>query len=187
MYKIIGVSGRIGNGKDTVAEYLQSAYGFKNVKFARKLKDSVYILNPYVRVTGLSVLARLGFENTTFVRFQDLIDCVGEEDAKLEEEVRRLYQVFGTDVGRVQYGEDFWVEQMELPNDSNVVISDLRFDNEAEFVKSKGGSIWNVTRDTESTSNHVSETGLCSEYIDVELDNNSTIEDLYTKIDNILK
>ena len=38
---ILGVTGLIGSGKDTIADYLVTEHGFKRVSFAASLKDAV--------------------------------------------------------------------------------------------------------------------------------------------------
>ena len=38
---IIGVTGFIGSGKDTIADYLCTQHGFKRISFAASLKDAV--------------------------------------------------------------------------------------------------------------------------------------------------
>ena len=41
MARIISISGLIGSGKDTIAEYLINNHGFKKDSFAATLKDAV--------------------------------------------------------------------------------------------------------------------------------------------------
>ena len=41
MTTIISVSGFIGSGKDTIADYLVTEFGFKRLSFAGTLKDAV--------------------------------------------------------------------------------------------------------------------------------------------------
>ena len=38
---ILGVTGLIGSGKDTIADYLVTEHGFKRISFAASLKDAV--------------------------------------------------------------------------------------------------------------------------------------------------
>jgi dephospho-CoA kinase len=89
---IIGLSGYAQSGKDTVAELLCLNYGFKRISFALPMRDAIYTLNPLVEGTN---------------RIVDLVDEYGWDVAKANPEVRRLLQVFGTDVGRKMFNENF--------------------------------------------------------------------------------
>ena len=93
---IIGLSGYAQSGKDTVAELLCLNYGFKRISFALPMRDAIYTLNPLLEGGN---------------RVADLIDEYGWDVAKGNAEVRRLLQVFGTDVGRELFGETFWIDQ----------------------------------------------------------------------------
>jgi len=82
---IIGLSGRAGSGKDEVAKVLVDLYGYKRIAFADAIRDALYELNPLV---------------SDRIRVADLVDEYGWDFAKKNFEVRRLLQVFGTEVGR---------------------------------------------------------------------------------------
>ena len=41
---IIGITGLIGSGKDTIADYLTTHHGFKRISFAASLKDAVSVV-----------------------------------------------------------------------------------------------------------------------------------------------
>ena len=92
---IIGLSGYAQSGKDTVAELLCLNYGFKRISFALPMRDAIYTLNPYIINDGL------GDGNW---RVADEVDEHGWDIAKQHPEVRRLMQVFGTDVGSNMFG-----------------------------------------------------------------------------------
>ena len=103
MSKLIGLSGYARSGKDTVAALLVKDHDFKAISFAKPMRDALEALNPYVSdekgkypAPLKTVLAQYGWENAkTSVYAKDL---------------RRLLQNFGTEVGRSQFGEDFWVD-----------------------------------------------------------------------------
>lgn len=96
---------------------------------------------------------------------------------------RRAFQLFGTDWGRKLH-DPIW---LEVAPTENVIITDVRFDNEAGYFKDLGATIIKVVRDklVEVTA-HVSENGINPDYVDVELDNNGSLHDLEATIRYII-
>lgn len=110
---------------------------------------------------------------------------------------RTLLQRFGTESHRDVFGDDFWVDAL-LPTGSEAaspiwvksftdgpfvenipqvcVITDVRFENEAQRIKALGGEVWHIDRWTESSDSHSSEKILPPELIDYTIVNNSTID-----------
>lgn len=74
---------------------------------------------------------------------------------------RRLLQVLGTDVARRFLGDDIWIRRWEAEHPVLTrpwVWDDVRFANEAEYVRSRGGIVVRLVRaDDESTDEHASE------------------------------
>lgn len=177
--EILGLSGWARNGKDTVADHLISKYGYKRVSFAAPMKEALYRLNPKITINdvpGLSV--RLG------------VDLYGWDELKAHgPEVRGLLQRFGTEVGREMFGEDFWVNAAidSIPDGSRVVISDVRYPNEADAVKKLGGKVWRVVRPGYGAANdHASEHALNDYNFDYIIDNNASVGTLYDSVDSKL-
>lgn len=169
---IIGLSGYAGVGKDEVAKILVEDFGFSRVAFGDIIKTACYRMNPIVTLDGL--------------RLAHLVDLEGWDIAKSLPEVRRLLQVMGTEVGRDMIDPQIWVE-LTLHNASpedNIVVSDVRFRNEAEEIKWKQGEIWRVSRiDKENPINlHRSETEMDSWDFDKYVSNNGTIHDLFHEV-----
>lgn len=64
-------------------------------------------------------------------------------------------------------------------NNNIVIIKDIRFENEADFIRSHHGSIWHVKRDNAiKVINHTSENGIEIKHGDIVIHNNGSIEDL---------
>ena len=111
--------------------------------FADRMKELLLVLDPlvYTRRDGL-----------VQHRLSDLVKAEGWDEAKADPEVRRLMQVFGTEVGREGLGEDVWVEALAKStkgfygNERKIVIPDMRCSNEAAFVRSMHGEVWGVDR-----------------------------------------
>lgn len=100
---------------------------------------------------------------------------------------RWFLQTLGTEALRNNVHNEIWINALfaDYNENSNWIISDLRFLNEALAVKQRNGVIIKVIRG-ESQNNHISETELLSIKCDYVIDNNGTIEELYEKVCNIL-
>jgi hypothetical protein len=98
--------------------------------------------------------------------------------------VRVLLQRFGSDVGREMFGEDFWVDQaFKGLGDESVVFTDVRFPNEAEAIRGRGGVVWNVVRPGVGVANgHVSESALGGFVFDATVVNDGSLQDLEGKV-----
>lgn len=117
------------------------------------------------------------------------MDSYGWERVKTTyPEARRLLQVMGTEVGRMLFGENVWVDIADdkiakIPGD--VVITDVRFDNEAEYVRANGGEVWWIYRAGIGPVN-----SHASDEIDFPVDriipNNGTLEELFGEIDSLV-
>lgn len=140
---IIGLTGRARAGKDTVAHCLVTRHGYTRVAFADKLKEAAYALNPHIQTSWH------GFDYETL---QYLVDIHGWEAAKDRyPDVRRILQALGTEAGWQIHGKNLWVNAAAatidtLPANDPVVISDVRFQHEVDWIRSQGGLIINVTR-----------------------------------------
>jgi hypothetical protein len=159
---VVGLSGYAGAGKDAVADILVSDYGFTKMAFADPLKAMLRRLDPII---GHELYAGCCAEcsdipEVTEVRFSDAAQY-GFDDQSLKrspwaEEVRDLWQKFGTEVFREE-DEDFWVNKaakaLGETTAERVVFTDVRFENEAEFIYDLGiehpfkqSSVWRIAR-----------------------------------------
>lgn len=128
----------------------------------------------------------------------------GDVDERLNEfrtiSGREYLQRFGTEVGRDLFGYDFWVDQV-LPAKGKsaakqlkeqyqgvdyVVLTDLRFPNEAQRVLDLGGEVWWVERPGVNAGAHVSEAGLDEKYITERIDNSGSLDDLHVAVKKAL-
>ena len=175
---ILGISGRIGSGKDTVASWLVRERGFVIVRFSDALKEEVF-----AKFRGtLAALWRLHYQ--TEPAGHDLSDLVHHLKPQ---GVRELLQEFGTDVRRdddPSYWVRRWAERI-APHvgafrHTSVVAPDVRFPNEAQIIRKLGGRVWRIARSGPKASGHISESmldGFDGSWNET-LDNNGTIHDL---------
>ncbi|MGC0252685.1 hypothetical protein [Pseudactinotalea sp. Z1748] len=178
---LIGLHGYAGAGKDTVADILHDIRGYESFAFADNVREALYRLDPLV---GAEVTVR------------SLVDDIGWDRAKWHRlygpEVRRLMQYMGTDVGRQMFGPQVWVNALaedlafegslhegRITHDSLVVVSDVRFDSEAQWVRDHGGVVWHITRPGVGPLNtHSSESGISPDLIDRIIVNDSDLTKL---------
>lgn len=182
MKTIIGLSGYARTGKDTVADLLRER-GFRRIAFADALRDALYALNPHIQVSPPTG----GFEP-----LRDVIDNIGWEHAKTQApEVRQLLQRLGTEVGREQFGQNFWVNLTFLKimgsTHDHWVIPDCRFPNEHKAVKDNGGIMFRIIRpDFGPANDHISEVAIDDHQFDSYLLNDAGIAELREELDNHL-
>lgn len=176
---IIGLSGVAQAGKDTAGKILVER-GFTRFAFADALKELYYNVDPLV---------------TPYAHVSEIVDAAGWEAAKTYPEVRRGLQRLGTEGGRSVLGEDIWVivlfDRMNRDGNSNFVITDMRFPNEAEAIERNDGWTVRVLRESAGlagdAARHSSETALDGWSFDYVLDNNGSIEDLEENVDKMLE
>lgn len=98
--------------------------------------------------------------------------------------VREILQLEGTEATRYVYGNNFWVKhveqklsEMKKSGIGKVVISDVRFDNEADAVRLAGGKVIKLIRPAAAlVPNHASEAGVTHYLVDTIINNDGSIQ-----------
>lgn len=208
---IIGFVGFIGSGKDTAADYLVNFHGYRRDSFANTLKDAVACVFGWDRtlLEGRTAEARAWREQVdewwaTRLNMPNLTP-------------RLMLQLWGTDVCRNHFHDDIWIASLEnkmRKTKDNIVISDVRFPNEIKAIHNAGGIVVRIKRGLEpewyqdainanagrgnmswltskerlkSLQIHASETAWVGGDIDHIVYNDSTIDDLFTQIKNLVE
>ena len=179
---LIGITGSKSNGKDTIANYLVLRYKFLSTSVAKPLKDAVKPLFCFSE--------------------EQLNDPVLKEtiDPRWGVSPRTVLQKLGTDIIREHIsiilpgiGTNFWVKRLEMELDKlaqeKVVVSDIRFPNEIDMIKRRGGIVIAVERNNvgNGTDKHKSETSIDFSQANIVIQNNSSLKDLYEKVDVFMK
>ncbi|WP_329022577.1 MULTISPECIES: deoxynucleotide monophosphate kinase family protein [Streptomyces] len=155
---LIGFAGAARSGKDTAASVLVER-GWQRRAFADKVRDMLYALDP-VLIDRHDAFGGRGL--------RELVDAYGWEKVKqVHPEVRGYHQRLGTEGGREVLGQDVWVDALFRDLDTwrgrPTVVTDVRFPNEAEAIKSRGGLVVLLHRPGQlliDGSDHVSENAL---------------------------
>lgn len=165
--RLVGLCGAAGVGKDTVAEVLVREHGFRRMAFADPIKDALAAM-----LGGLFLTRAHSHDNKELP-----IEGLGVS-------YRMLVQTLGTEWGRQMIGEDFWVAilrrrlAIEVDATTPVVVSDVRFANEAAWVR-EFGVLWHIRRPgVAPVRAHASEAGIVPRNGEPVLMNDGSLNDL---------
>ena len=204
---IIGLVGFIGSGKGTVGDILEQK-GFVKDSFAKPLKDACAVIFGWPRelLEGDTEVSR---------KWREEPDAFWSEKFATTFSPRLALQLMGTEAGRNVFHKDIWViSLLNRSKGKDVVVTDVRFQNEIKFIQDNGGVVIRVKRGEEpewyqdvlnvkegpknmsysiSKSNlkrlgiHQSETDWIGSDFDYIVENNGTITDLGNKVNELLQ
>lgn len=151
MIKLIALAGPARSGKSSLAGMLAKALGFQTYAFASPIK--------------LTINALFGWDfRHSDGELKEVVDPVWGFSP------REAYQKFGTDWGRYMMRDDIWLKYAEgtVAKAVGTIITDLRFENEATWVRRQNGLIVHVKREGDFgiKSDHASEVGIQPGYRD---------------------
>lgn len=188
--RIIGVLGKKRHGKDTFARRLVEEHGYTRFAFADALRDAALKLDPLIPVEADERhLLDWRPAGAVFVRLSAIVRDIGWERAKELREVRRTLQRMG--VGVRDLDPEFWLNVVMLQVDAHsgdVIITDVRFPNEAWAIEARVGDTVRVVNPRVAPSadgEHISETALDLYQPDHVIMNSGTIEDLHAAADRL--
>lgn len=198
---IISISGLIGSGKDTIADYLVEQHGFQRESWAGTLKDAVAHVFGWDRelLEGKTPQAR---------HWREQVDTWWAQRLDMPRLTPRwVLQYWGTEVCRQGFHDDIWVASLEnklRKSAHNVVISDTRFVNELSAIKRLQGLCIRVVRGADPDwitvykqdfaqfkqlypNIHASEYSSIRLDYDAVIENNGSLQDLYTKVNDLVQ
>ena len=182
--QLIGLTGRAGCGKDTIAEFLCETHGFVKLALADPLRNGLRAM------LGLTAeqLHRRDLKETP-------IDWIGRSP-------RYLMQTLGTEWAREHIAPDLWLRVAARRIDeikaappilhiAGIVISDIRFENEADWLRGLGGKLWLIKRNKKNlldsqTATHSSEQHIPTQMGEPRIYNFGTFDDLYDQVTEAL-
>jgi dephospho-CoA kinase len=136
--------------------------------------------------TAAKALYNLGYTRAAFAdELKFLARGFGWRGEK-DERGRALLQDLGMAARR--HDPYHWIAYIErwTGHKNQVVYTDVRFQNEADYIRSKGGIIVRIVRPGQSAENHESELNQSAVAADIEIVNDGTIEDLHNKIKQLI-
>lgn len=168
---IIGLTGAAQSGKDTAAKFLIDTFDFHKLSFASPIRNFI----------------------------ADLCCCTLEELEVMKDKVhpsfgvtpRYMMQTLGTEWGRDTVNSEIWTQTLELKlkkhihNGNNVIVTDIRFDNEAALINRYGVVATVIRPNNKQVESHSSEKGVNHAYIDEIISNSQDIGFLNEQIREI--
>jgi hypothetical protein len=190
----IAFIGRMRSGKDTAGARLVEHHGYTRLAFADPLKDMALALNPIVEVC----------HDGEYERLADLVKDWGWEGAKSYPEARRILQHMGQGIRAMD--PDFWVRVLRekwdhIPADRPIVVTDVRYRNEADFLRTHGFKLVRIVRPADASKPvqamtghdisegirvHRSETELANYTVDACVYNGGSLAELYQRVDALV-
>ena len=137
--QLIGLTGRKRSGKDLACQMLTE------------------IVKPHV-------LQRIGFADALKIEISNALGLPVWYMEEHKNNFRLIYQGWGTDWRRELCGADYWIRRWQEVYDASkadvIVVPDVRFLNEADYIMKAGGVVWRIKRTVSEIDLHRSETEL---------------------------
>lgn len=173
-YNLIGITGPAGCGKDTAADFIleRLPHGYRKLSFAGPIKEMAR--------TGLCL---------------DTDQLYGESKDKIDPRYgvtpRRIMQTLGTEWGREHVHPDVWVKAMDAihntPGYDELVIPDVRFENEANYIRNNNGVLIHVNGRAANIELHMSEGGVAVQRVDLVVQNTGDLNVFYARLIELIK
>lgn len=195
---IIALTGKARSGKDTAANIIRNyldnhndlvdfnkvrVYGFE--AFAAPLKSMIAMLLDFFGLGSVMQPETL-YPYIDGDQKEEVIEAIGASP-------RGMLQTLGTNWGRQMVNGNIWLNCMRTRLEAYpavvdmgyggavIVVTDCRFDNEAELIHELGGKVVRIQRDNVpeqvGEADHPSENGVAPHLIDITVDNNGTVEE----------
>lgn len=156
--QLIGLTGQAGCGKDTIARFLCDTQEFRQIALADPIRD------------GIEAMFRISRE---FLVDRDLKERSLRQVFGFDKSPRQLMQTLGTEWGRNMIDPNIWLNIAKTKIEFNkrlsatknlhlngIVVSDIRLEGEAKWLRAQGGIIWHIRRPNNprfTAPGHVSE------------------------------
>jgi len=103
---------------------------------------------------------------------------------------REFAQKFGTDFCRDEINPSIWINLLtkalcRIEEDTIIIFPDVRFNNEAEMIRSGNGAVFKIHRGVNDNDTHKSESGISDELVDAQIDNDGGLHELFRMMETI--
>jgi hypothetical protein len=178
MERLIGIYSPAPRSGKTFAATVLAHKGYQPLSFAEPIKRM-----------AIEFFVSLGYSKDKAVSLAWVNK--GEIIPEINASARFVLQTIGTEWGRNYMAKDIWVTCLcaRAQQFSHIVVDDVRFENEAEAIKSMGGEVWCIKRPSATNNfNHVSEGALDDwDGFDHFINNSGTLEEFRSAIDLLVQ
>lgn len=164
--------------EETVVFKMYKGWRFKLVSILRKNLGEY--LDKYDRYELLKL-----FIHKVLPKYKSLFSNESLED--LEISPREVYQRFGTEFGRY-IDKELWIKlaDKKYKETGCLIITDVRFENEAKFIRDNGGRVLHIKNaNAKKVNNHSSEKGIAVKNKDIIIHNDGDLNDFYNKLSGL--
>lgn len=186
MSKIVGLCGKAGSGKSTIASYLQEHYEVVVVSFADPLRNMLEPIIDQLKYADIDAPISYYFNE----RKEDVIDELGASPRKLLQDIGALMREHNEDtfvnLARAKINMLNEIDAMLAkivgapePRMMTYVIDDVRYDNEARWILESKGYVYHIKRPEKylrKVPAHHSENGVNPDLFDFVYENDSNIK-----------
>ena len=180
---LIGLTGKKFSGKTTIAKFLTENYDFKEYAFADSLKKAC------INIFGLT-------EEQVYGKNKETLRII---DEYWNTTPRVIMQTLGTLIRNLNDSpetnlnnlKDIWIKQVHRKiiesknkNHKNIVVSDIRYNDEALMIKKLGGIIIKIDKQDDKHESENQELKLGE--VDIIISNDGTIDNLLEKIKQVI-
>lgn len=199
---IIGISGKIGSGKNEVADMISYLHFINPDGTYEQFKQQQWLRDKYIehKAYDQAELKLPGIHSFACNLKKCVAACTGIDYHDLEKRSQKSTQISWLDISfrqllqslgeavRGQIKENFWALSMlaTYENSDFWIVSDVRYKNEAEELLKRNAILIRVNRKGIETDSHISEVDLDDfDKFDFVLDNDSDLEGLFIKCKGI--
>lgn len=178
-FYVVGLAGKAGVGKDSIGDLIATAPGWRKEAFADPLR---------------AMLVAGGFATEWDLHSRERKETPLPLHGRSP---RYLMQSLGTEWARKMVMHDIWIRLLDERVDRiatggarGVVVTDVRFEDEAAYIRRVGGRIVHVERPhgpRPAHADHVSEKGIRKAYGDITLMNDGSAEELVEKVSLLMR
>ena len=189
--QLIGLAGAKGSGKDTLGAHLADHINTKGQRHAVCMGLADLVKDSCTKIYGIDreiCDANNHTKNTTYteVRWDTMPPEIYEQYHTDSDFMtyRELLQIYGTELVRNKLGNNYWldafterVNTIDSPKPLTVIITDVRFDNEAQYTMNNRGHVIRILSQQNQADKHPSELGVTRFNYEVEGYGLTTLEE----------